>query len=174
MRNASWLPRDAPRTGSPMLQRASSRILPEVQPTPVFEADGSQAKNAFGVPIMRPSDVSLENVAKLGEWARTQPPDVQLYLLSKFVHGGEMDFQRRNGKFYKEYIDSATVAIGVFGAAMGWDIDKILQMQDFYGWAFSKFGNVPMSEDWKHLPKRNVENTRTGYRIYNSGAASGQ
>ena len=122
---------------------------------------------------MKPSNVSLENLAALGEWAKSKSIDQQLYLLSLFRQGGPLDFQRQNGAFNPAYVDFATIAIGITADAMHWKADATLDLENDYAALKSHFGNVPMSTIWPSLPQRNVYNTFMGYNLYDTGAVKG-
>lgn len=62
------------------------------------------------------------------------------------------------------------MAIGVFAAAAGIDLEFVLSKSNEYAKDNSKFGEEElMSDEYPFLPKRNVENTRRGYELYKSG-----
>ncbi len=96
----------------------------------------------------------------------------QLY---KFRQGGEWDAQRAGRKNYSEYVDYATVAIGLYAASAGISRDNILRLQDAYASRHSSFrrstekSGPDMDETYTHLPRRNVANTDLGFQLYQSG-----
>ncbi len=69
----------------------------------------------------------------------------------------------------KEFRDVSTVAIGLYAASLGLNIEDILAIENEYAAYFSDFGNAEMDETYTHLPKLNVENTRRGYELFHSG-----
>ena len=88
----------------------------------------------------------------------------------KLKQGGEWDAQRAGGKNYLEYVDSATVLIGLYAAASGISRDEILRVQDAYAAKYSHYppGTV-MDKTYTHLPFRNVANTDLGLQLCQSG-----
>lgn len=96
--------------------------------------------------------------------------DVRLPL---FFQGGAWDMQRFKGAYLPEFIDFATVAIGLFGAAANTSQTDILEWQDLYASINSKFPNAIPDNTYTHLARRNVFNTKLGYALYSSGAIKG-
>lgn len=92
---------------------------------------------------------------------------MQLY---KFKQGGEWDAQRVGGRYHAEYVDYATIAIGLYAASAGISRDQVLSLQDLYAMANSRFDpKAEMDKTYVHLPYRNVANTDLGYQLYQSG-----
>lgn len=90
--------------------------------------------------------------------------------LFKFRQGGEWDVQRVGGKYHPEYVDYATVAIGLYAASTGISRDIILRIQDTYAAKYSYFDpRTKMDKTYTHLPERNVANTDLGFQLYESG-----
>ena len=90
--------------------------------------------------------------------------------LSKFNHGGEWDAQRIGSTFHSEYVDYATVAIGLYAASSGISRDKILSIQDTFAARESHYrSDVEMDKTYTHLPRRNVSNTDLGFELCQSG-----
>jgi len=90
--------------------------------------------------------------------------------LYKINQGGEWDAQRVGGKFHPEYVDYATVAIGLYAASSGMSRDEILRIQDAFAAVKSRFPpDSVMDETYTHLPARNVANTDLGFQLYQSG-----
>lgn len=92
--------------------------------------------------------------------------------------GGEMVIQgdltpnrplRKQLQFHREFVDYATVLIGLYAAASGIPEFLILLVEDIVAFG-SDFGD---NKDWdpifRNLPERNVKNTDMGYLLYNSG-----
>ena len=69
-----------------------------------------------------------------------------------------------------QFVDYATVALGLYGAAAGIPIETLFTIQDNYAWIMSHYreGTV-YDETYTHLPERNVGNTELGYELYKSG-----
>jgi len=95
---------------------------------------------------------------------------LELMRLYKLKQGGVWDAQRAGGKNYPEYVDYATVAIGLYSASSGVSRDEILRMQDAYAARYSRFRpGTDMDKTYIHLPVRNVANTDLGFQLYQSG-----
>jgi len=89
--------------------------------------------------------------------------------LFKFRHGGPWDLQRPGN--VPAFVDPASVAIGLYGAAAGVPFDRMMRVQQIFARIMRpNWGNVPISEDYSPLPKRNEANTRKGYDLFNTGA----
>jgi hypothetical protein len=90
--------------------------------------------------------------------------------LKNFVQGGIWDLQRprdNSGQhvFREEFVNAATVAIGIYCSAAGIPFNVALEGESFYSkQANSNFGNVAMDR-YYGLPKRNVLNTDLGYDL---------
>lgn len=89
--------------------------------------------------------------------------------LLKFVRGFPWDTQRLDGEYFREWVDYATIAIGVYAAAAGLSEHQILIVQNIYASILSDFGNAPRDQEYPNLPRRNVRNTRIGFRLYRQG-----
>jgi len=95
---------------------------------------------------------------------------LELMRLYKLKQGGVWDAQRAGGKNYPEYVDYATVAIGLYSASSGVSRDEILRMQDAYAARYSRFRpGTDMDKTYIHRPVRNVANTDLGFQLYQSG-----
>ncbi len=95
---------------------------------------------------------------------------LEVMQLSKLNQGGEWDAQRVGGKFHSEYVDYATVAIGLYAASRGMSRDEILQIEDAFAAAESHYQpGTEMDKTYTHLPIRNVANTDLGFQLYQSG-----
>ncbi len=153
---------------TPPAPRPSARR--SVDSLPLLGPAGVPLSGASGAPLMFPSHLPPSFFVEQGERLRHYPPEALLTLLAldlaRFRQGGSWDAQRHGGRFVGEWVDYATVAIGLYAAAAGMPLDWILRIQDEYAKRYSNFGNVPMDAVWTHLPERNVRNTRMGYDMY--------
>jgi len=94
----------------------------------------------------------------------------ELMQLYKLRQGGVWDAQRAGGKNYPDYVDYATVAIGLYAASSGVSHDEILRMQDAYAARYSSYSpDIAMDKTYTPLPFRNVANTDLGFQLYQSG-----
>ncbi len=66
-------------------------------------------------------------------------------------------------------MEYATIAIGLYAAAAGLAEHQILIVQSIYVSLFSDFGNATRDHEYPNLPRRNVRNTRIGFRLYWQG-----
>ncbi len=94
----------------------------------------------------------------------------ELLQLSKFRQDGEWDAQRIGGHFHAEFVDYATVAIGLYAASSGMKRGEILGIQDNYARLRSRYSaGTLMDKTYTHLPARNVANTETGFKLIETG-----
>ena len=94
----------------------------------------------------------------------------ELFELSKFRQGGEWDAQRIGGHFHAEFVDYATVAIGLYAASSGMKRSEILGIQNNYARLRSHYtAGTLMDKVYTHLPARNVANTETGFKLIETG-----
>jgi hypothetical protein len=148
------------------------------RPVPVVDSNGIPVLDDVGNAILRPADLSPELFVQRGKdfaetWASTEGfPQIHIsqaiYEMSLFGQGHELDSQRVNGLFVREYRDYATIAIGLHDAAAGIPIEDSLKHQNAYARVFSSF-KEPMDLVYTSLPVRNVRNTEIGYRLYQTG-----
>lgn len=89
--------------------------------------------------------------------------------LLQFMHRFPWDAQRREGEFFDDWVDYATIAIGLYAAAAGISKHHILMAQNIFAGWFSNFGRVPMDSTYTNLPKRNISNPEIGFRLYRDG-----
>ncbi len=89
--------------------------------------------------------------------------------LLNFRQGRAWDVQRIKGTSMHDFVNYATVAIGLYGAAAGIPIDDILVLEDIYAALRSDFGNVEMDRTYSSLPVTNVKNTELGYELFETG-----
>ncbi|HUI17776.1 MAG TPA: hypothetical protein VL244_08940 [Alphaproteobacteria bacterium] len=105
------------------------------------------------------------------------PTEVELYQmvetlmpLIKFRQGGAWDAQRIKGTVVHEFINYATVALGLYGAAAGIDIDSMLEIENIYFALQSTHRKgAEMDKTYTHLPETNVKDTELGYELFETG-----
>jgi len=134
-------------------------------PVPFVDDSGNPVLNFDGNPMMRPADVDPRYFID---------PSRAFGGLASFRQGGAWDVQRvdTDVRPTPAFVDYATVAIGLYGAAQGIPEGAILSLENDYAGRYSNFGNVPMDQKYTNLPARNVWNTRLGYELYQSGRIS--
>ena len=90
--------------------------------------------------------------------------------LARFRQGGDWDAQRIGGHFHAEFVDYATVAIGLYAASSGIKRAEILGIQNSYAARHSRYtAGTLMDQTYTHLPARNVANTETGFKLIETG-----
>jgi RHS repeat-associated protein len=138
---------------------------------------GNAVLNSDGKPMLRPSDVDPHFFIDAGTAAGAAGsfsdfPGVDSRVgLANFGQGAAWDVQRVGSDRLptRDFIDYATVGIGLYGAAAGIPANEILTYENTYaGWR-SSFGGVTMDSTYTNLPARNVFNTNLGYQLYQSG-----
>lgn len=89
--------------------------------------------------------------------------------LEKFNQGRAWDAQRIGGRFHSEFVDYATVVIGLYAASAAIPRDDILAIQNRFAQAESRYrAGTLMNRNYSNLPERNVVNTDLGYSLYES------
>lgn len=90
--------------------------------------------------------------------------------LFHFRQGGAWDAQRIEGTVVHEFINYATVVIGLYGAAAGIDMNSMLEIEDFYfRFQSTHRKGAQMDKTYSHLPEINVKNTELGYELFETG-----
>jgi len=153
---------DGPYKGKPMLRPAG--LDPHF-----FVNQGTTDKSYYGALINNPSPNPLG-----GGGAGPAILPREFMQLSKFNQGGEWDVPRVGGKFHPEYVDYATVAIGLYTASSGISRDEILCIQDAFR---SKNSNSTMPASKVAIMRpcgvdnadrgqslRNVQTSKSGHR----------
>jgi hypothetical protein len=127
--------------------------------------------------VQIPEGVDLRIFARQGEADNKLPGDIRGETIRKrlenFRQGGIWDLQRPrlqkdskgNHIVYSEFINAATLAIGVYCAAAGLTRTETLAAESIYAVGHSNFGNAKRHWFWP-LPERNVINTNLGYDLY--------
>ena len=85
--------------------------------------------------------------------------------LARFNHGFSWDAQRIGSTVNQDFIDYATVVIGLYAAASGMSQAAVLTIQNAFAGLYSSFGNVQYDTTYTNLPARNVANTQLGYQL---------
>ncbi len=124
-----------------------------------------------GIEDRKEDEEKIEQVIKnlqMGmEPAETAPAYFDLF---NFDHGGPWDAQRIAGRFYDEYVEYATIAIGLYAAAYGIPEEEVLEMENFVAGKFNK--DREFSKIYTNLPEDNVKWTDIGYELYKYGKIS--
>jgi len=136
-------------------------------PVPFMDDRGTRVSNQQGSDMMRPAGRDPRTFVTEGRNANSATAYTQL---RNFTQGGPWDVQRAGPgqPVMREFIDVATVNIGLYGAAAGISEGRLLFIENSFAGARSNFGTVPMDRTYTNLPVRNVLNTRMGYQLYNS------
>jgi len=104
--------------------------------------------NYKGEPIYYPAAYPPDFFKNAGEqaanWrqmtmASDSPMQIPFEDLYKFRQGGEWDMQRLTGSVDANYIDYATVAIGIYGHSAQIPVDDILYIQNAYAGVCSNY-----------------------------------
>jgi hypothetical protein len=86
--------------------------------------------------------------------------------LCHFDRGHPWDAQRINHTYHREFVNYATVAIGLYAAANGIPEKDILTAQNLRAFDSHYASDVKMDGTYTNLPATNVENTHLGYWLY--------
>ena len=163
----------------------------DVAPVPFMDDKGQAVTDFKGQPMMRPAgmdphffvnqalnDLKVEagNLVSLptedGSWPKKDGLAALVYqaaALSHFRRGGPWDAQRIGGSFHPEFIDYATVAIGLYCAANGITKEHSLMIQNIVARDSHYKSDKEMDKIYSYLLTRNVHNTEIGYSLYQSG-----
>jgi hypothetical protein len=94
--------------------------------------------------------------------------------LSNFRIGGPWRAQLgANGHWYPEYRDCASVAIGLYAGADGFDANQINFVANLYASKNSQFTGQVMDTNFPSLPAQNVDNTSLGLTLATVGGGFG-
>lgn len=145
----------------------------EPRSVPLLDRNGEAILDIKGQPVFRPASMPPEFFIRQGERLRHLPPEALAPLVAadlyNFRQAGPWDAQRHDGRWVREWVDYATIAIGLYAAAVGLREGEILSLQNGYAYVFPDFGSAPKDETYRSLAKPNVFNTRTGFDLYKSG-----
>jgi hypothetical protein len=162
------------------------------------DSDGVAVSDNRGYPIFRPANMPPERYLQaadiaardfLGEYAGLKDlieqnnlpndafPSASTAMLAGLYSallpvspGGSLDAERFDLTRVTDYRHYLNIMIGAYGARLGLDEDEVLSAIDFYAELFSRFGpNEQMDNVYAHSAGQDVEDTKTGYRLYRSG-----
>lgn len=160
------------RPGAPPLSERGLATLRRLS-RPLVDRDGQPIIGGNDDPVEFPSTLPPAFFVAQGHRLRHLPVEEigqQLAVdLLKFFRGLPWDAQRLDGEYFREWVDYATIAIGLYAAAAGLSEHQILIVQRIYASLFSDFGNATRDQEYPNLPRRNVRNTRIGFRLYRQG-----
>ena len=142
---------------NPVYDKVGHRVI-EMPPgeDPHFFVDQGLLSRMYGGGI--PTGEELHRMARL------------LVSLFRFWQGHSWDAQRVKGTVVHEFIDYATVAIGLYGAAAGIPIEVMLEIENVYFRLRSTHEkDVQMNSKYTYLPETNVKDTELGYELYDTG-----
>ncbi len=179
-------PADVGAADAPAAHPADTATQPTNTAVPLVDNRGNVVRDSSGGPVMRPSGYGPEFFADQGRLdaaiqqvlLATGQVEVEagfvLSQLRNFRQSGAWDMQRPGGHFDARFVDYATIAIGIYAAAAKIPLQEILGIQDLYASQFSHFDpTAEMDPNYTHLRAINVENTKLGYELYNSGRVGG-
>lgn len=163
--------------------RANVKVLPPRNAVDMYDRDGkpvmSVDEQGNTVQVLAPEGVNFNVFAEMGDKDKKEGRAAILARLGNFVQGGPWDLQRpvtesRNGvptktAYDKRFVNAASVAIGIYAAAAGWDLHDILTVSNAFAAVASSHGKVKYSKKYKALPERNVLNTTIGYNMQKDG-----
>ena len=176
----------ADKSGQPAVERMQSveDRMDKTAPVPFLDRAGQAILNKYGKPMMRPAglppemfvspglrDKEIEKalIASGSEGGGAAELGYQAGVLRNFKRGGPGDAQRLGGSFHEEFVDYATVAIGLYAAANGMTRREILNIQDLVARGSRYRSEEEKDSVYTHLPTRNIWNTDLGYSLYQSG-----
>src|ERR1700722_5617797 len=136
-----------------------------------------------GNPVLRPANLPPERYMesalamhdlvaayKQGEFAAegASPLTAAALALLPLAPGGPLEAERFDWTYVRDYRHYQNIMIGVYGAAAGLSSDDVLSLVDLYARFVSDFGE-PKDEVYTHSAKQDVQDTKLGYRLYQSG-----
>ena len=130
----------------------------------------------FGNKIYRPSALDPHDVLKEARAAAKAwiPGAQESWDESNFRRGGAWDAQRLGGgKFHDEYIDYATILIGIYFAGAGRPRAECLKTQNDIAGSGQYAAWIKKDPTYTSLPLRNVANTDIGYGLVNTARLKG-
>jgi hypothetical protein len=164
--------------------KVAAARLENATPVPFLDDDGHTILNSDGRPMLRPAGMDPHFFVAQGlldrpveeallstgnEGGGPATLGYKLGALSHFNRGGAWDAQRVGGSFHTEFVDYATVAIGLYAAADGIPRDEIPEIENRVARDSHYDRDKQMDKTYTHLPKVNVENTDLGIQLYQTG-----
>ncbi len=157
---------------------SSQPLSNDATPVPFMDDSGNLILGESGAPMMRPAgfDPHFFSAAGAADRARMgaqgmRSGTMSVNSLANFRQGGPWDAQRIGGSFHEQFIDSATVFIGIYASNAGLSQDQVLGIQNAYASMFSQFATGTVFDSrFTSLPLRNVQNTQLGYNLVGNGA----
>ncbi len=185
----SWLNRQFYAPNSVATQEESFPVVPPAKEGPlapvlflddkgqqVFAPDGTKMRRPEGMDPHFFVNQGIEDTKREEEMLAQDFSlgwiNVFMYMeseLSKFNRGHIWDAQRLEHEFHPEFVDYATVLIGLYAAANGIPESLILSVENFIAFGSKYEKDIIYDNKYKNLPERNVKNTDKGYYLYNSG-----
>ena len=161
-------------------------------PVPFVDNDGMPVLDSLGNRILRPDDLPPERYLRAGFANQSLGTDVSGYeqqiagggaaaegvsaagplaaALLPVSPGGILDAERFDGNYVRDYRHYLNIMIGVYAAAAGLKQNAVLSTIDDYASLKSTFNaDEPLDEVYTHSAKQDVEDTKSGYRLYESG-----
>ena len=152
-------------------------------PVPFRDGNGQQVFAPDGTKMMRPQGMDPHFFVNRGIEDKEREyeilaqdsilgwVDAFLYMeseLSKFDRGNIWDAQRIGHAYRPEFVDYATVLIGLYAAASGIPESLILLIENIIAFKNKYEKGENYDNVYRYLPERNVKNTGEGYYLYNS------
>jgi hypothetical protein len=163
-------------------------------PVPFLDSNDEQIDDAQGNPLLRPVGLPPELYVQAGpsvrSWAESNigleqevapdDPDVAnarsmagaeiaSKVLLPLAPGGPLDAERFDWTFVRDYRHYQNIMIGVYGAAAGMSSEDVLSLVDLYATFVSHFRAKDLDEFYAHSARQDVEDTKRGYALYQSG-----
>lgn len=161
----------------------STRASDPAAPVPLMDDQGRQVIGRDGKTVLRPAGLDpqffiqqglqdrrivealLQNDGGSGAGSSAVLGYIIAQLLN-FDRGAPWDAQRIGGRNRPEYVDYATIAIGLYAAAAGISRAQILEIQDLRARSSQYPPETEYDTIYSHLPTRNIRNTDIGYGLF--------
>jgi hypothetical protein len=131
---------------------------------------GTPVKDKDGAVVSRPKSPLPSFFVDEGLATKYGPAGYRKLLL--FRQGRIWDMQRDGKMYFPEFVEYASIVIGLFGAASAINETLLLVISDVYAIAASTHRYSPANPrdpTFGALPARNIWNTRLGYQLYKTG-----
>lgn len=165
-------------TASNPMSSSSNRIAQSSTPVDLLDDHGQPVLDANKNPLQRPSDVppgffvDAGRAAAAADAASENPGMTSRAQLWNFRQSAPWDVQRvgPNRLQTPAFVNYATIGIGLYGAAARIPLDEMLTYENWYAGLFSRYpADTDYDPIYTHLPRVNVDNTKHGYQLYESG-----